>query len=88
MHAVHTSDTVVRKGMTVAMTETFNQTYRKRLQAGAFRMVCKHLRDRTDEVSNIALKTVTGFDRNDLAKVCIILDHKFDIDITCMLSHF
>jgi hypothetical protein len=88
MHAVHTSDTVVRKGMTVAMTETFNQTYRKRLQAGAFRMVCKHLRERTDEVSNIALKTVTGFDRNDLAKwivmearkLAAIASHMEDID--------
>ena len=41
----------------------------ERLQAGAFRSLCTHLRDRSDQVQNIDLMTVSGFCRNCLAKV-------------------
>lgn len=41
----------------------------ERLEAGAFRRLCEHLRHRSDAVQNIDLMTVGGFCRNCLAKV-------------------
>ena len=41
----------------------------KKLQAGAFEQLCIHLQERSDEVQNIDLMTVSGFCRNCLAKV-------------------
>lgn len=41
----------------------------KKLESGAFRSLCEHLRERSDEVPNIDLMTVSGFCRNCLSKV-------------------
>ena len=41
----------------------------QRLEAGAFQNVCSHLRDRSEQVQNIDLMTISGFCRNCLAKV-------------------
>ena len=41
----------------------------QKLEAGAFRLLCDHLRERSDEVQNIDLMTISGFCRNCLAKV-------------------
>jgi gephyrin len=40
----------------------------EKLEAGAFRSLCSHLKERSDEVQNIDLMTVSGFCRNCLAK--------------------
>jgi len=40
----------------------------RKLEAGAFRRLCNHLRDRSDAVQNIDLMTVSGFCRNCLSK--------------------
>jgi hypothetical protein len=39
------------------------------LQAAAFRALCQHLQQHSDQVSNIDLMTLAGFCRNCLAKV-------------------
>ena len=41
----------------------------EKLEAGAFQSLCSHLRERSDEVQNIDLMTLSGFCRNCLAKV-------------------
>jgi hypothetical protein len=41
----------------------------QQLEAGAFRSLVSHLQDRSDQVQNIDLMTVSGFCRNCLAKV-------------------
>lgn len=41
----------------------------EKLQAGAFRQLCQHLQERSDQVQNIELMTLSGFCRNCLAKV-------------------
>jgi len=43
----------------------------EKLEAGAFRSLCSHLRERSDEVQNLDLMTISGFCRNCLAKVCV-----------------
>mmetsp|Transcript_26440 Transcript_26440/g.39099 ORF Transcript_26440/g.39099 Transcript_26440/m.39099 type:complete len:376 (-) Transcript_26440:1902-3029(-) len=40
----------------------------EKLQAGAFRSLCQHLKDHSNEVQNIDLMAVSGFCRNCLAK--------------------
>lgn len=40
--------------------------------AAAFRSLCDHLRQRSDEVQNIDLMSIGGFCRNCLAKVCLL----------------
>eukprot|EP00550_Attheya_septentrionalis_P010137 CAMPEP_0198301152 /NCGR_PEP_ID=MMETSP1449-20131203/50739_1 /TAXON_ID=420275 /ORGANISM="Attheya septentrionalis, Strain CCMP2084" /LENGTH=388 /DNA_ID=CAMNT_0044003165 /DNA_START=50 /DNA_END=1216 /DNA_ORIENTATION=+ len=42
------------------------------LEAGAFRRLCAHLRDRSDEVQNLDLMTLSGFCRNCLAKWLVV----------------
>ena len=42
-----------------------------KLEAGAFRTLCQHLQERSDEVQNIDLMTLSGFCRNCLAKVSL-----------------
>jgi hypothetical protein len=44
----------------------------EKLEAGAFQSLCSHLRERSDEVQNIDLMTVSGFCRNCLAKASIL----------------
>jgi hypothetical protein len=46
----------------------FAPEVRDHLEAGAFRALCSHLRDRSDSVQNIDLLIVGGFGRNCLAK--------------------
>lgn len=41
----------------------------EKLEAGAFQSLAAHLRERSDEVQNIDLMTISGFCRNCLAKV-------------------
>ena len=43
----------------------------EKLEAGAFRSLCAHLKERSDEVQNIDLMTIAGFCRNCLAKVSL-----------------
>ena len=50
-----------------------------KLEVGAFRKLCEHLRERSDVVQNIDLMTIGGFCRNCLAKVC---------EIVCFVSLF
>ena len=59
----------MKKGMTTNMAERFESLYKTKLQAGAFRMLCIHLNERSEEVQDIDLKTVIGFDRSDLSMV-------------------
>jgi hypothetical protein len=40
----------------------------QKLEAGAFKSLCNHLQERSDEVQNIDLMTLSGFCRNCLAK--------------------
>lgn len=42
----------------------------EKLEAGAFRQLCRHLQERSDAVPNMELMTLSGFCRNCLAKVC------------------
>ena len=42
------------------------------LEAGAFRSLCAHLQERSDEVQNIDLMTLSGFCRNCLAKWVVL----------------
>ena len=42
----------------------------EKMCAAAFRSLCGHLRQRSDEVQNIDLMSISGFCRNCLAKVC------------------
>jgi hypothetical protein len=43
----------------------------KKLESGAFQSLCTHLRERSDQVPNLDLMTVSGFCRNCLAKVSV-----------------
>ena len=45
----------------------------EKLEAGAFRQLCHHLQERSDEVANMELMTLAGFCRNCLAKVCLCI---------------
>ncbi|KAL3789895.1 hypothetical protein HJC23_010580 [Cyclotella cryptica] len=47
------------------------------MEAGAFRDLCEHLRERSDQVQNIDLMTVGGFCRNCLAKWMVLEARKF-----------
>jgi hypothetical protein len=49
-----------------------NPSIVEKLEAGAFRELCRHLQERSDSVQNMDLMTVSGFCRNCLAKVCCI----------------
>lgn len=44
----------------------------ERLEAGAFQSLCSHLRERSDEVQNLDLMTISGFCRNCLAKWLVV----------------
>ena len=49
----------------------------EKLQAGAFRQLCQHLQERSDQVQNIELMTLSGFCRNCLAKVSSGVEKRF-----------
>ncbi|GKY94300.1 hypothetical protein MPSEU_000395800 [Mayamaea pseudoterrestris] len=44
----------------------------RQLQAGAFESLCQHLQERSDQVSNMDLMTLSGFCRNCLAKWMVL----------------
>lgn len=44
----------------------------RRLEAGAYEQLCEHLRQRSEEVQNIDLMTISGFCRNCLAKWLVV----------------
>ena len=46
-----------------------NPSIVEKLEAGAFRELCRHLQERSDAVQNMDLMTLSGFCRNCLAKV-------------------
>jgi hypothetical protein len=46
----------------------------EKLEAAAFRSLCQHLQERSDDVANMDLMTLSGFCRNCLAKVSWIRD--------------
>jgi len=53
----------------------------RRLESGAFQSLCEHLRERSDEVPNIDLMTVSGFCRNCLSKWLVVEARKLSDDI-------
>ena len=57
----------------------------RRLEAGAFQSLCEHLRERSDEVPNIDLMTVSGFCRNCLSKVRSYFACAFDLQLGALL---
>lgn len=75
IHAIHDDD-ILKTKSTVAKLDTLsycqehlNREILIQLQASAFRSLCRHLRERSDEVQNIDLMALSGFCRNCLAKV-------------------
>ena len=66
--------------MTTAMTtETSDYCVRfipgatlEKLEAGAYKQLCEHLRQRSEKVQNIDLMTISGFCRNCLAKWLVV----------------
>eukprot|EP00934_Nitzschia_sp_Nitz4_P006122 Nitzschia sp. Nitz4//scaffold176_size46146//1688//2859//NITZ4_007186-RA/size46146-snap-gene-0.2-mRNA-1//-1//CDS//3329538997//6112//frame0 len=61
----------------MSTTQNYVQAYLpteviKELEAGAYESLCQHLRDRSDEVQNIDMMTVSGFCRNCLAKWLVV----------------
>lgn len=53
-------------------SENFSPDIQAGLEAGAFRALCQHLHERSDEVQNIDLMTVSGFCRNCLSKWLVL----------------
>ena len=52
----------------------------EKLEAGAFRSLCSHLKERSDEVQNLDLMTISGFCRNCLAKWMVVEARKLSKD--------
>ena len=75
IHAIHDVDILKTKGTDIKFEtlsycqEHINREILIRLQSSAFRSLCRHLRERSDEVQNIDLMALSGFCRNCLAKV-------------------
>jgi len=53
----------------------------QKLEAGAFGQLCEHLRQRSDQVQNIDLMTISGFCRNCLAKWLVVEARKLSDDL-------
>mmetsp|Transcript_14949 Transcript_14949/g.27049 ORF Transcript_14949/g.27049 Transcript_14949/m.27049 type:complete len:529 (-) Transcript_14949:51-1637(-) len=71
IHAAHDADLLTK----VDGANTQNGLSKRvlaRLQAGAFRSLCHHLRSRSDEVQNMELMSISGFCRNCLAKWLVV----------------
>jgi Protein of unknown function (DUF1244) len=70
----------------------------EKLEAGAFRELCRHLQERSDSVQNMDLMTLSGFCRNCLAKVghsyictppyCTVCTAKFALDLLLIIEIF
>eukprot|EP00545_Synedropsis_sp_CCMP1620_P009574 CAMPEP_0119010758 /NCGR_PEP_ID=MMETSP1176-20130426/5229_1 /TAXON_ID=265551 /ORGANISM="Synedropsis recta cf, Strain CCMP1620" /LENGTH=383 /DNA_ID=CAMNT_0006963483 /DNA_START=10 /DNA_END=1161 /DNA_ORIENTATION=- len=52
----------------------------EKLEAGAFRSLCSHLKERSDDVQNMDLMTISGFCRNCLAKWMVMEARKLSGD--------
>jgi hypothetical protein len=50
----------------------FPKKVQEELEAGAYRILCEHLRERSDVVANMDLMSLSGFCRNCLAKWLVI----------------
>ncbi len=74
MHANHESNLLERKSAGVNVQPS--ERVMVRLRAGAFLSLCRHLRDRSDEVQNMDLMTIGGFCRNCLAKWLVLQARK------------
>ena len=68
--------TIDNNAATAAAPETTNYVEQylprsiiEKLESGAFQSLCTHLRERSDEVPNMELMTISGFCRNCLCKV-------------------
>jgi len=53
----------------------------EKLEAGAFQQLCEHLRQRSEEVQNIDLMTISGFCRNCLAKWLVVEARKLSDEL-------
>ena len=63
----------------------------KKLESGAFQSLCTHLQERSDQVPNLDLMTVSGFCRNCLAKVSkryCVLYLVFTVNVEEYTPHF
>eukprot|EP00980_Cylindrotheca_fusiformis_P019325 scaffold6638_cov127-Cylindrotheca_fusiformis.AAC.9 len=58
----------------------------EKLEAGAFQSLCTHLRERSEEVQNIDLMTVSGFCRNCLAKWMVVEARKLSENLRSTVS--
>jgi Protein of unknown function (DUF1244) len=92
--------------MTTTMINNYVESYLppsivEKLEAGAWKSLCNHLRQRSDEVQNIDLMTVSGFCRNCLAKAsgkwlcvwwylfCCIMENKLpEYVLACVTDFF
>ena len=60
-----------RRKYTMSEDLSISDNVMEQMCAAAFRSLCDHLRQRSDEVQNIDLMSISGFCRNCLAKVCL-----------------
>jgi hypothetical protein len=88
IHAAHNED--ILKPISTDGNPGYNTDVVKQimfqLQAGAFRSLCQHLRERSDEVQNIDLMGLSGFCRNCLAKVSICCSKYFMVRLNRRLT--
>ena len=71
IHASHNEEILKKKSNSTCIGDCqIYQDILTHLQSGAFRRLCQHLRERSNEVQNIDLMALSGFCRNCLAKVC------------------
>ena len=78
IHAPHDEDMLKTKNTDKEFVTPLPNNILIRLQSGAFRSLCEHLRKHSDEVQNIDLMGLSGFCRNCLAKVLYQPCHAFD----------
>ena len=74
LHATHDADLLKKLDGNTNAQKDLPERVLVRLQAGAFLSLCHHLRNRSDEVQNMELMTISGFCRNCLAKVSASFD--------------
>jgi molybdopterin adenylyltransferase len=77
--------TMADTGLTNEKHNNYIETYLppsivEKLEAGAFRSLCTHLKERSDEVQNLDLMTISGFCRNCLAKWMVVEARKISKD--------
>jgi len=74
LHAKHDDDIIgcTRTTQSTEKLPELDNIIEVKLEAGAFQSICTHLRDRSEEVQNIDLMTISGFCRNCLAKWLVL----------------